>query len=92
MVRDRGRVPFLRVTPASEVCLLRGRGQRSQPPGADHAHRGGPLAGGEPHVRQVIAQRQGGVDVALDVEVAGDVGAAEPQLTRRGDDALEGGR
>jgi hypothetical protein len=93
---DGGRVAVPGVTAATETGLLRRRRQRPQ---RSQAARGGgepehvdPLPTIQADLRQMIAERERGEDVALDVEVSLDVGAGEAELARRGQESLEGGR
>ena len=58
-------------------------------PGADEPHRGHPLPRAQLDLGQVVAEPERGEDVAVEVEVAGDVGAPEAELARRGHDAAQ---
>ena len=91
VVRDGGGVALLRMAPAVESRLLgrlRHRLERARPDEPEGCH---PLRGSELHVRQVVAQRERSEDVALQVEVAGDVGPPEAELARRLHDAAQRG-
>jgi hypothetical protein len=91
VVRDRSGVALFRVAPAVEARLLRRLRNGLERARPDEPERGHPLRGSELHVRQVIAQREGGEDVTLEVEVAGDVGAPEAELARCLNDAAQRG-
>jgi len=75
---------------APEPGLLRRRWEGSEPVEAHQPGESRELGWSEPDPRQALAERcDRRVDVALDVEVAGHVGAAETELARRGQDPAE---
>ena len=90
VVRDRGRVAPPRVPAAVQPCLF-GRGrQRLQPRPAHELGRGGDLAWPQPELLDVVGDLHDVEDVAVDLELTGDVGATEPELVGRGHDPAEG--
>ena len=96
MVRDRGRVARSRVAAAAQARLLLRRRERPQRPdatgGGDEPEHVDPLLAVQAHFGQLVAERERGEDVALDVEVTLDVGPGEAELAGRGEEPLERGR
>ena len=89
VVRDRGRVALLRVAPAAEPGLLRRGRERPQAEGRDDPGRGEPLPRRQPDGREPLVEAERLVDVALEIELAGNVRAREAQLAGRGQQAAE---
>jgi hypothetical protein len=87
---DGSRVAATRVTPPAELGLFGWRRKRPEPLRADHPR------GFEPQARQMPCrrQRQQGwkrrVDVAFEVDLAGDVRARKAELAWSSDDPPEG--
>ena len=90
VVRDGGGVALARVAPAVHPRLLGRRRERLQPLPPDELGGSHDLPGPEPQLLDVLGDGHHVEDVAVDLELAGDVGAPEPQLVGRGDDAAEG--
>ena len=89
VVRDRGGVALARVTPALQPRLLGRRRERLQPLPPDELGGSHDLSGAEPQLLDVLGDGHHVEDVAVDLELTGDVGASEPQLVGGGDDAAE---
>jgi hypothetical protein len=88
VVRDRGRVALPRVPPPVQVRLLARRREGPEAPEPDEPRGLGELRRSEPG--EAVAERgEPEEEVALDVQVAGDVGAPEPELTGRGEDPAD---
>ena len=83
MVRDRGRVARPRVPAAAQAGLLRRRRQGAKSIDPECAQGGEQLAAEASEGPWPLEQCERVIDVALDVEVADDVGAGEAELTRR---------
>ncbi len=92
VVRDRGGVALARVAPAVQAGLLRRwrQGFEALPP--DELGRGRDLTRPEVELLDVVGHGHDVEHVAVDLELAGDVGAAEPELVGRGHDPPEGVR
>jgi len=65
---------------AVQARLFGRRGQGTEVGAPEDLGDGDRLPGCDADVRQPVAQLEGGEDVALDVEVAGNVGAREPEF------------
>jgi len=95
VVGDRRRVASRRVTAAVQTDLLwRGRERPQRPEAAcchGEAEQVDPLPTGQANVGQVVAERERGEHVTLDIEVTLDVRTGEPELTRCGQHSLERG-
>ncbi len=90
MVRDRSRVARLAVAAAVQVRFLLGQRQALHPGGGREAQRVQPLLTREVEPREPVAKLERGEQVALDVQVAGDVRPPEAEVARRGDEAPHG--
>ncbi len=89
VMRDRRRVALLRVAPAVQPRFFGRRRERLQLLDADDAQRLEHLRRADPHSFQPIFEREHAEHVALDVELAGDVRAAEAELVGRGDEPAQ---
>jgi hypothetical protein len=78
------------VAAAVQPGLLRGPGRPPDAGAAGEAGRPGELGGGEADLREAVAQPEDGLEVAVDVEVAGDEGPGEAELTGRREDPRQG--
>ncbi len=90
VVRDRRGVTLARVAAAVKARLLRRRGQGLEAPPPDELGRGRDLPRPEVELLDVVGDGHDVEHVAVDLELAGDVGAAEAELVGRGHDPPEG--
>jgi hypothetical protein len=89
VVRNRRRVARLRVAAAVESSLLTWWRKRSQPRRHDELEHGPPLPWLQAQAREAILDLERFEDVALEIEIAGHVRPAEPELTRGGGQTSE---
>ncbi len=84
MVADGDAVAVQRVPPPTPQRGLAGRHRRAAQAHRAQARHGAqrrqPVGGREPQAAEALAQRQAALEVAVDVERAGDPGAPEPEL------------
>ena len=89
VVRDRSGVSRTRMHPTAEPRFLwRGR-KRSQRRRSREPEQRGPLRRVRSQSAESVAEREHGEEIAFDVEIARDVGAPEPELTRSRDQATQ---
>ena len=90
VVRDRGGVAISRSGAGRGGALLRAEAASGfRPFQPDELGRGHDLTRSEVQLLDVVGHRDHVEDVAVDLELAGDVGAAEPELVGRGHDAAQ---